>query len=114
MGIMKVARKVISKTMGVDGQIDAANRNAAAQEEAVRSSAAAQQQALAATAQAAADQQSQQTARMAAEEAASEAQSKPLGTAEVQLDAPSTESASSSRRQRRAQFGRGYSSGVSI
>lgn len=103
----------VRKTTGIQGQIDAAAKNADAQEKATREAAAAQQRALLDSAKAAADNQAQIAARAAAEAAASDAVSQPLATADVQLSS-STEDTATKRRTRRASFGRNYSSGVNL
>lgn len=104
----------VRKFTGVDKQVEATNRNAAAQEAALKASTDAQVQQAQDAARAAADAQSQQAARMAAEDKASTAAAAPLETAEVQLDAPTAESATASKATRRARYGRGYSGGVQI
>ncbi len=109
-------KKQVRNVTGVNDQVDALEQNAAAQERATQEAAARQTQQLQATAKAAADQQSMLAARQAAEQAASDIASTPLDTADVQLDANPTESASATRRNKRAAFGKNYtsSSGVSI
>lgn len=106
----------VRKVTGVQGQIDAANANAEAQVQATEQASKASAQAQQDSARAAADQQAMLAARNAAETAASDAASQPLETADVQLDTNSGESASATRRTRRAVFGKNYgsSSGVSI
>lgn len=104
----------IRKITGTQAQIDAGDRNAAAQEAATKQAAASEAAALQTQARAAADQQSLMSARMAAEDQAREAANRPLDTADVQLRGDSTETVSTARRKKRAQFGRSYSSGVSL
>lgn len=99
---------------GVQGQIDATNRNADAQAAATAQATRDQQAALMATAQAAADQQMTLAARQDAEAQAKAAVSAPLETAEVAVDAPTSESGSATRAKRRRQFGQGYSGGVQL
>lgn len=102
----------VRKITGVQGQIDAAKRNAKAQEDATKQAAAAQAQALNASANAAAQQQAQLAARSAAEAKAASAVSAPLDQADVQLDDSGATTAA--RKSRRAVFGKNYSTGVSI
>lgn len=104
----------VRKITGVDAQAKATMANAEAQAQATQQASRDQQAQLAATARAAADQQSQIAARSAVEDQAAMAASKPLGTADVQLDADAAESVSASRSRRKASFGRNYSGGVSI
>lgn len=105
----------IRKISGVQAQIDATNKNAAAQEDATRQAASQQQQALMDSARAAADQQANAAARMAVERKASDIASAPLESADVQLDQNSPDSVTATRAKRKAAFGRNYaSSGVSI
>lgn len=104
----------VRKITGVQGQIDAANRNADAQNAATKAAADAQAAALVASAKAAADAQRNAAARLAVEDKASDAASQPLGTADVQLDEDATTSVSARRNQRKAAFGKNYSTGVSI
>lgn len=104
----------IRKITGVQAQIDSANRNADIQEQGIRESAAAQQRELQQSAKAAADQQSMLAARNAAEAKAADAAALPLGVAEVQLAKDTGQSATAARRTRRAKYGTGYSTGVSI
>lgn len=105
----------VRKVTGVQGQIDAANKNASAQEAATKAAAAAAQQQLMQSAKSAAEQQAQMAARSAAEDKASDAVAKPLDNADVQLDENSPDSVTATRNKRRASFGRNYSSGgVSI
>lgn len=104
----------VRKLTGVQGQIDATNANTDSQVQAAKQAADAQVQALNASAKAATD-----AARMAADReraagAAADAASKPLAVADVALDAGAAESVVAGRRSRRAQFGKNYSSGVSI
>lgn len=98
----------------MQSQIDATNLNAAAQEKATQQAAAAQTQTLMQNAAATASQQSQLASRSAAEAKAATAVSAPLGTADVQLQPDSPDSAAAVRNKRRASFGRNYSTGVSI
>ena len=102
----------IRKITGVQGQIDEARRNAAAQEAAVKQSAQQAEQAAMQSAKAAADQQAQFAARSAAEQKAAEAVAIPLATAEVEIatDVTSTQDV----KRKRAKFGKDYSSGVNI
>ena len=100
----------LRKVSGVQSQIDATNRNADAQIEATQKAAEMNQQQLAETARAAAEQQSMMAARNAAMDKAKDAVSVP--TESVQVDLAATETPGT-RRNRRAQFGRG-NTGVSI
>lgn len=104
----------VRKLTGAQGQIDAARQNAAATEAATMQAAKAQQQQLIQSAKAAADAQAQASARAAAEAKASAAVSAPLETVDVSLDAPVAESAAVVKRRKRASFGTGYSTGVSV
>lgn len=104
----------IRKITGVQSQIDATNANASAQENATKAAAAAQTQTLMQNAEATAAQQGQLAARSAAEAKAATAVSQPLGTADVQLQPDSPDSAAAVRNKRRASFGKNYSTGVSI
>lgn len=104
----------VRKLTGVDDQKAATERNAAMQEAATKQAAQAQQAALGASAKASADAQSQIAARSAVEDAAKEAASQPLGTADVQLDAAPGESTTAARNKRKASYGRSYSGGVNI
>lgn len=101
----------VRKITGVQSQIDATNKNADAQIEATKKSAELNQAALAETARAAAEQQAMMSARNAATDKAKEAISTPTESVQVDLAASETPT---TRRGRRAQFGRGVSSGVSI
>lgn len=112
--IFNPAKSSIMKLTGVQDQIDATNRNADAQYAATAQATRDQQAALMASAQAAADQQSTLVARKDAEDKAAAAASTPLETAEVTLDAPTTESGSATRAKRRALFGQSYSGGVQV
>lgn len=104
----------VRKTSGVQAQIDAQNKNADAQEKATKQAAADQQTALMSQAKATAEQQTMLSERAKAEEMASEIASAPRGTADVALSAPADEPVAVTRRNRRASFGQGYSTGVSI
>lgn len=102
----------LRKLTGAQGQIDAAKKNALAQEEATRQSAAAAERAAMQSARAAADQQAQLAARSAAEQKASDAVSKPLAQVDVSVDTDA--SSTSDVKRRRARFGKDYTSGVKI
>lgn len=102
----------LRKVFGVQGQIDAANRTADAQIAATKQAAEGQVATLNAAARAAAQNQAQIAARAAMEAKAGEVVSAPLADAEVQLDL--TAQSTINRRGRRAQFGRGVPTGVSI
>lgn len=111
----------VRKLTGVDKQIRAANAQADAAiknneltEQANKAAAEAQAQQLMQSARSAADTQAMLAARNSAEDQARTVASQPLATADVQLDADPTASSAASRSKRRAQFGRNYSSGVSI
>jgi hypothetical protein len=105
----------VRKITGVQGQIDATNKNTQAQVDAAKQASQAQEAALQASAQAAADSQAQAAARSAAEQKASDAVSAPLDQADVQLQTNNTDQTSTEqRRTRQASFGRNYSGGVSI
>lgn len=104
----------VRKKTGVQGQIDAANRNADAQIAATKQAADQAQQQLMLAAKAAAEQQAMIAGRMAAEKKASDAAGQPLDVAEVQLDEAPTQSAIAAKRSKRASFGRNYSTGVGI
>jgi hypothetical protein len=104
----------LRKITGVQGQIDATNRNAQAQADATVQASRDQQAALSASAKAAADAQGQIAARAAVEAKASEAASQPLDSADVQLDASPTESVAATRAKRKVSYGRNYAGGVSI
>jgi hypothetical protein len=105
----------VRQLTGVNAQTDAINNNAAQQAAATKQAADAQQAQLMQSAKAAADQQAQMAARNAAEDKAKDAASAPLATADVQLDVAASESATATRRNRKAAYGRNYTSGgVSI
>lgn len=104
----------VRKITGQQKQIDAANRNADAQVKATEQAARDQQAAAAAAAIAAANAQRAAAERDRVTRAASDAASTPMGTADVALDAPESESAGITRKRTRAQFGKSYGSGVSI
>ena len=104
----------VRKVTGIQGQIDAANRNADAQLAATSEAAKNQASQLQASAKAAADQQAMLAARSAAEDKAGQSAATPLQTADVQLDENSPDSVTATRAKRRASFGRNYSGGVSI
>jgi hypothetical protein len=105
----------VRKITGVQGQIDATNRNTDAQNNATKQAAQAQAAALQASAQAAADGQAQAAARSAAEQKAADAVSAPLDQADVQLQSNNTDQTTTEqRRTRQASYGRNYSGGVSI
>lgn len=112
--IFNPAKKLIMDFTGVNDQIDATNRNADAQYAATATATRNQQDALFAQAEEAANQQVNLQARQDAERKAKDSASVPLETAEVSLDAPTTESASGSRAKRRAQFGQAYQGGVQL
>lgn len=112
--IFNPAKDLIMDFTGVNDQIDATNRNADAQYAATAQATRDQQAALMATAQAAADQQTTLVARQDAQAKAEAAASAPLETAEVSIDAPTTESGSATRARRRKQFGQSYSGGVQL
>lgn len=100
----------LRKITGVQGQIDAANRNAAAQEEAIAQAEKNTTQTLQANARAVAEQQQMLSARARAEAAASAAVSLPLEQADVRLDEATPTGA---RKARRRKFGQS-TGGVSI
>jgi hypothetical protein len=104
----------LRKVTGTQGQIDAMNNNADVQIKAAKAAADAQTKALNDAASATADAQRQAADRQQVEQAAADAVSKPLAVADVALDTPDTGSAIAKARQRRAQFGKNYTSGVSI
>lgn len=104
----------VRKITGVQGQIDAANRNADEQNAATKAAADAQTQQLMQSAKAAADAQRNAAARMAVEDKAASAASAPLAVADVQLDEDASTSVSARRNQRKAAFGKNYSTGVGI
>lgn len=107
--------KVIGKITGATAQAKAVERAAAQQAEATRKSSEAAAAATRESAAQAARQQEAAVARNAATAAAAEQLSKPLETAEVQLDEAPTESASGAARKRRQQFGIGsVGTGVQI
>jgi Tfp pilus assembly protein PilV len=101
----------LRKITGVQGQINAANRNAEAQEQAIAQAEQQTVQTMQANAKAVADQQAQFAARQAAEAAATAAVSLPMEQAEVKLDEAGA--TSTSRKARRRKFGQSVS-GVSI
>ena len=102
----------LRKITGVQGQIDAAKRNAAAQEMETKRAAQQAEANMMQAARAAADSQAQLAARSAAEQKANDAVSLPLASVEVNVDTEPT--STSDVRRRRAKFGRDYSSGVNI
>ena len=89
-------------------------QNAEAQIKATKDAAAAQSRAAIDAARAAADQQSLAISRVKAEEAVQDVLSKPLESAQVTVDAPATDTAAAVQRKRRASFGQGGTTGVSI
>lgn len=102
----------LRKITGAQGQIDAAKRNAAAQEEDTKRAARAAESQMMQAAKSAADSQAMLAARSAAEQKASDAVSVPLASVDVSVD---TEAAATSDvRRRRAKFGRDYSTDVNI
>lgn len=101
----------VRKKTGIQAQIDAGQANAAAQEASIQQAAKAQQQAMMDTAVAAARQQSAIAARSAAEAKAADAAAAPIETADVVLDEPVPTVA---RKAKRARFGTGYNSGISV
>jgi hypothetical protein len=104
----------LKKVTGVQGQIDAMNRNADSQIAAAKSAAQAQTKALNDAAQATAEAQAQAAARSQVEAAAREAVSKPLDVADVALDVPTQGSSIAAARRRRNQFGQNYDSGTGV
>jgi hypothetical protein len=102
----------LRKITGVQGQIDAAKQNAAAQETETKRAAQQAEANMMQSAKAAADSQAQLAARSAAEQKASDAINVPLATVDVSVDTES--STTSSVRNRRAKFGRNYNTGVNI
>ena len=112
--IFNPGKKLIMDFTGVNDQIDATNRNADAQFAATAAATKSQQDALLQQAQEAADAQTNLVARQDAERKAKDAASTPLETAEVSLDAPTTESASTSRAKRRQKWGQSSQGGVQL
>lgn len=105
----------LKSVTGAQGQIDAANANEAATSAAEKQTAQEDIQQSSDAALAASRQQSQIVQRQAASDAAAAALSAPLDTANVQLDAPTDDSAAGLANTKRKQFGTGtYSSGVNI
>lgn len=104
----------VRKQTGVQAQIDAANKNAEAQEQATTQAAEAQAMALQDSARAAAEAQTLQAARLAAETKAADVAAIPMGEADVQLQVDAPNSAAAARRKRRTAFGQNYSGGVQI
>lgn len=102
----------LRKITGVQGQIDASKRNAAAQEDETKRSAREAETQMMQAAKAAADSQVMLAARSAAEQKASDLVSVPLANVDVSVDTDST--ATSDVRRRRAKFGRDYNTGVNI
>lgn len=100
----------IRKLTGVQGQIDAANRNTRVQAEAAAAAAEAAAAQAQAQAQAAADSQ-RNTAERSQIEADITANLKAPDQVDVQLDAANTNSVGATRR-RQATFGRNYSAGA--
>jgi len=107
---MGAVRRLTGVTQQAEATQNQANAQVAATEQASQAAATSLRQ----SAKAAADQQRMLAARSAAEAKASEAVSRPLETAEVQVDEVSTESSASGARRKRARFGTGYTSGVSV
>lgn len=104
----------LRKITGMQGQIDAANRNAVAQEQAIEQSTQGTVASMNAAAEAAARQQREFAERQTAEAAAAAAVSLPLESAEVRLDEAPTQSATARRGARRRRFGQSAPTGVSI
>jgi hypothetical protein len=104
----------LRKITGVQGQMDAANRNADAQ---IAATQAAEQNTVAqmnANAKAVSEQQAQFAARQRAEAEAAAAAALPLEQAEVRLDEASGMSAGQERRARKRKFGQTANTGVNI
>lgn len=102
----------VRKITGVQGQIDAAKRNAKTQEDALKQSAQQAEANAMSAAKSAADSQAQIAARSVAEQKAQDAVSTPLAQVDVSVDTDST--STSDVRRRRAKFGKDYSVGVNI
>ena len=107
-------RKTIRKLTGTDEQIKSANRNAAAQIAATEAASAAAQRAAMDSARAMSIQQQQLSERARIEMAVRDIQQQPQEVAEISLAEEDGESLVSKRRRRQAQFGTGYTTGVSI
>ena len=105
----------LRKWTGAQDQIDAANRNEARSSAAAKATAEANVRQSQEAALAAAREQQQIAERAIAADAADAAVSAPLDSAQVQLDAPTTDSAAGAAARKRKKFGTGvYSTGVAI
>lgn len=104
----------VRKLTGVQGQIDATNRQADLQIAAAKQAADAQVAALNSASQAASDAQRLAADRARVESVAAASASQPLAVADVALDPATEGSALGTRRKTRALFGRGAGTGVSI
>lgn len=102
----------VRKIMGVQAQIDAAQDNANVQEKAIKQSADAAESNAMQAAKSAAMQQAQLAARSVAEQKAVDAASVPLGKVDVSVESDAT--STSAVRQRRAKFGKDYTTGVKV
>ena len=112
MGFLK---QVAAKLTGADVAADATERSAQEQADATRQAASAAARSAQEAAAQSARQQENNAARAAAEGAASDALSKPLENADVQLTQVGTESASAQSKKRRQTFGIGSAgTGVNI
>ncbi len=113
--ITKAIGKVVSTLTGQSEVAKQAERNADATIQATNNAAAETSEAIKQQALQASQQQAAQVARSAAEQRAAEIISAPVGTAEVLLTAPTTESSTATAKKRRAAFsGQTYDSGVNI
>lgn len=102
----------VRKITGVQAQIDAAQDSARAQENAVKQSAAAAEANAMQVAKSSAMQQAQMAARSVAEQKAVDAASVPLGKVDVSVESDAT--STGAVRQRRAKFGKDYTTGVKV
>jgi hypothetical protein len=104
----------VRKITGAQKSIDAVNRQTNEQIAAAKQAADAQVRALNDAASATADSQRMMAERTRVEAAASDAASKPLAVADVALDPEVTGSIVAAKRKARAQFGKGYTSGIRV
>jgi hypothetical protein len=104
----------LKRITGVATQVRANQQNAAALTAAAKANSEAATNAAIDQARTIAEQQAASTARDAAIARAKELSSTPMDSADVQLEATSSESAAAATRKKRGQFGRDYMSGVSI
>lgn len=104
----------LKRITGIDSQQRAMKANAAATIAAAEQSSRDAANAALDQARAATDQMASQVARDAAIDKANDLLDVPMETADVQIEAQSTESAAAARRKKRGSFGNDYLSGVTV